>query len=61
MTIFVASPGDHDASGAHVSSHRQTIDPLIAAISTLLMVATVALLILLDRLYGLDRVLVGKG
>jgi hypothetical protein len=24
-------------------------------------VATVALLVLLDRLYGLDRVLVGKG
>ena len=48
-------------SDAHSMERVGTIDPLIASISTLLMGATAVLLILLDRLYGLDRVLVGKG
>ena len=39
----------------------QTIDPLIASISTVLIVITVLLMVILDRLYGLDRILVGKG
>ena len=61
MTIFVASPETTTLPVRMYHHIAQTIDPLIAAISTLLMVATVALLVLLDRLYGLDRVLVGKG
>lgn len=57
MTIFVASP-----STMRMYHHiAQTIDPLIASISTLLIVATAVLLVILDRIYGLDRVLVGKG
>ena len=37
-----------------------TIDPLLASISTLLIVLTLVLMMLLDRFYGLDRVLAGK-
>ena len=61
MSIFVASPQTMTLPVRMYHHIAQTIDPLIAAISTLLMVGTVALLVLLDRLYGLDRVLVGKG
>jgi len=61
MTIFVASPETTTLPVRMYHHIAQTIDPLIAAISTLLMAGTAALLILLDRLYGLDRVLVGKG
>ena len=61
MSIFVASPETMTLPVRMYHHIAQTIDPLIAAISTLLMGATVLLLVLLDRLYGLDRVLVGKG
>jgi len=61
MTIFVASPSTMTLPVRMYHHIAQTIDPLIAAISTLLIIATAALLILLDRLFGLDRVLVGKG
>lgn len=61
MSIFVASPSTMTLPVRMYHHIAQTIDPLIAAISTLLIFATAVLLILLDRLYGLDRVLVGKG
>lgn len=37
-----------------------TIDPLLASISTLLILLTLALMIVLDRFYGLDRILSGR-
>jgi len=61
MTIFVASPETTTLPVRMYHHIAQTIDPLIAAISTLLMAGTAGLLILLDRFYGLDKVLVGKG
>ena len=38
----------------------QMTDPLVAAVSTALIVVTGGLMLLLDRLYGLDRLLVGR-
>ncbi len=61
MTIFVASPETMTLPVRMYHHIAQTIDPLIASISTLLIFMTVALMVALDRLYGLDRVLVGKG
>jgi len=61
MTIFVASPETMTLPVRMYHHISQTIDPLIASISTLLIVLTVALLLILDRMFGLDRVLVGKG
>ena len=61
MTIFVASPETMTLPVRMYHHIGQTIDPLIASISTLLIVLTVALLLILDRMFGLDRVLVGKG
>ncbi len=61
MSIFVASPETMTLPVRMYHHIAQTIDPLIASISTVLIVMTVALMVLLDRLYGLDRILVGKG
>ena len=61
MSIFVASPETMTLPVRMYHHIAQTIDPLIAAISTVLIVLTVVLMLALDRLYGLDRILVGKG
>jgi len=61
MTIFVASPETMTLPVRMYHHIAQTIDPLIASISTVLIAMTVVLMLVLDRLYGLDRVLVGKG
>jgi len=37
------------------------IDPLVAAVSTALIFVTILLMIAMDRFYGLDRLLAGKG
>ena len=37
-----------------------TIDPLLASISSLLILVTLVLMIILDRAFGLDRILGGK-
>jgi putative spermidine/putrescine transport system permease protein len=37
----------------------ESIDPMMAAVSALIVALTAAVMILLDRLYGLDKVLVG--
>ncbi len=61
MSIFVASPETMTLPVRMYHHIAQTIDPLIAAISTVLIVVTVVLMLALDRFYGLDRILVGKG
>ena len=44
----------------HINQISQTIDPLITAASTVLILGTLAVMLLLDRLVGLDRVLIGE-
>ncbi len=61
MSIFVASPQTMTLPVRMYHHIAQTIHPLIASISTVLIVMTVVLMMVLDRLYGLDRILVGKG
>jgi putative spermidine/putrescine transport system permease protein len=38
----------------------ESIDPLMAAVSALMVAVTAVAMVVLDRLYGLDRVLVGR-
>jgi putative spermidine/putrescine transport system permease protein len=40
---------------------QDNIDPLVAAVSAALIFLTIAAMLLLDRLYGLERLLVGRG
>jgi putative spermidine/putrescine transport system permease protein len=61
MTVFVATPGTTTLPVAMYNQIAQTIDPLVASVSTVLIVGTLVLMVLLDRIVGLDRVLVGKG
>jgi putative spermidine/putrescine transport system permease protein len=61
MSIFVASPETMTLPVRMYHHIAQTIDPLIASISTVLIAVTVILMVALDRIYGLDRLLVGKG
>jgi putative spermidine/putrescine transport system permease protein len=59
MTIFVATPGTNTLPVAMYNQIAQTIDPLVASVSAVLIVGTVLLMVLLDRMVGLDRILIG--
>ena len=60
MSIFVASAGTQTLPVKMYNQIANTIDPLLASISTVLIVLTLALMMVLDRFYGLDRILAGK-
>jgi putative spermidine/putrescine transport system permease protein len=59
MTIFVATPGTTTMPVAMYNQIAQTITPLVASVSAVLILGTVLLMVLLDRLVGLDRVFLG--
>ncbi len=61
MTVFIASPETTTLPVRLFLYIQDSIDPLVAAVSTVLIVATVAAMLLLDRVYGLERLLVGRG
>lgn len=60
MTIFVATPGTTTLPVAMYNQIAQTIDPLVASVSTVMIVGTVVLMLVLDRMVGLDRILIGE-
>ena len=60
MTIFVATPGTNTLPVAMYNQIAQTIDPLVASVSAVLIVGTVLVMVLLDRMVGLDRILIGE-
>lgn len=60
MTIFVASPQTQTLPVKMYAYIANTIDPLLASISTVLMVLALVLMLLLERFYGLERVLGGE-
>ncbi|MBU9229966.1 ABC transporter permease [Burkholderia multivorans] len=60
MTIFVATPGTTTLPVAMYNQIAQTIDPLVTSVSAVLIVGTVLLMLVLDRLVGLDRILIGE-
>ncbi|MGG4775504.1 ABC transporter permease [Alcaligenaceae bacterium 429] len=60
MTIFVATPGTTTLPVAMYNQITHTIDPLVTSVSTVLIVGTLILMVLLDRIVGLDQVLIGK-
>lgn len=60
MSIFVASAGTQTLPVKMYNHIANTIDPLLASVSTVVIVLTLVLMIVLDRFYGLDRILAGK-
>jgi len=60
MSVFVASARTETLPVKMYNYIANTIDPLTTSVSTLLIVLTLVLMLLLDRFYGLDRILAGK-
>jgi putative spermidine/putrescine transport system permease protein len=61
MTVFIASPRTTTLPVRLFLYIQDNIDPLVAAVSAGLIALTAVAMILLDRIYGLDRLLVGRG
>jgi putative spermidine/putrescine transport system permease protein len=60
MTVFLAAPGIETLPVRMFLYVQDNIDPLVTSVSASVIAITMTALILLDRFYGLDRVLAGK-
>ena len=60
MSVFIASPSTTTLPVRMFLQIQDTIDPLVAAVSALLISGTLVLMLVLDRLVGLERLFVGK-
>lgn len=60
MSIFVASARTETLPVKMYNHIANTIDPLLASVSTVLIALTLVLMVVLDRSFGLDRILAGK-
>jgi putative spermidine/putrescine transport system permease protein len=60
MSIFVTSPATVTLPVRMYMYATESIDPMMAAVSALMVALTAAAMLVLDRVYGLDRVLVGR-
>ena len=61
MTVFIAAPGTETLPVRMFLYIQDNIDPLVTSVSAVMIALTTAALIVLDRAYGLDRLLVGRG
>lgn len=61
VTIFIVNPTTTTLPVRLFNHITQTTDPLVASVSTVAIVFTVALMLIVDRIYGLDRLLIGEG
>lgn len=60
LSVFVASPRTQTLPVKMYAYMTNTIDPLLASISTVMILLTLVLMLALERFYGLDRVLGGR-
>lgn len=60
MSIFITSPQTVTLPVRMYMLATESIDPMMAAVSALIVALTAVVMIVLDRLYGLDRILVGQ-
>ncbi len=61
VTIFIVNPSTTTLPVRLFSHITQTTDPLVASISTMIILFTVGLLLVVEWFYGLDRLLMGEG
>jgi putative spermidine/putrescine transport system permease protein len=61
MSVFISNPSTTPLPVRMFLYIQDNIDPLVAAVSALLIAATAVLMVVLDRLVGLERLFVGKG
>lgn len=60
MSIFITSPQTVTLPVRMYMLATESIDPMMAAVSALIVALTAVVMLLLDRLYGLDKLLVGQ-
>ena len=60
MSIFVTSPPTVTLPVRMYMYATESIDPMMAAVSALMIALTAAAMLVLDRAYGLDNILVGQ-
>jgi putative spermidine/putrescine transport system permease protein len=61
MSVFIASPSTTTLPVRMYLHIEDTIDPLVTAVSALLIFGTLVVMLVLDRMVGLERLFVGKG
>jgi putative spermidine/putrescine transport system permease protein len=61
MSIFVTSPQTVTLPVRMYMYASESIDPMMAAVSALMILVATVTMIIIDRMFGLDRLLVGKG
>jgi putative spermidine/putrescine transport system permease protein len=61
MTVFIAAPGTETLPVRMFLYIQDNIDPLVTSVSAVVIALTTIVLIALDRAYGLDRLLIGRG
>jgi putative spermidine/putrescine transport system permease protein len=60
MTVFIAAPGTTTLPVRMFLYIQDNIDPLVTSVSACVIALTVAFLVVLDRLYGIERLLAGR-
>ena len=60
MSIFVTAPSTVTLPVRMYMYATESIDPLMAAVSALMVAVTAVAMLVLDRVYGLDKILVGQ-
>lgn len=60
MTVFVASPANVTLPVRLFLYIQDNVDPLVCSISTVIIVLTTLLMLLIDRIYGIDRLFIGS-
>ncbi|MBV7483459.1 ABC transporter permease [Bordetella sp. BOR01] len=60
MSVFITSPSTVTLPVRMYMYASESIDPLMAAVSALVIALTAAAMYVLDKIYGLDRILVGR-
>ncbi len=61
VTVFLVNPSTTTLPVRLFSYIAQTTDPLVASISAVAILFTLVLMLFVDRIYGLDRLLIGEG
>ena len=61
MTVFIAGPGTATLPVRMFLYIQDNIDPLVTSVSAALIFLTVIVMIILERLFGLDRLFIGAG
>ncbi|MES2941994.1 MAG: ABC transporter permease [Pseudomonadota bacterium] len=60
LSIFVTAPSTVTLPVRMYMYATESIDPLMAAVSALMVAVTAVAMLVLDRIYGLDKILVGQ-